>query len=87
MDHLLISHSTLLQIDGKRRVHFNAFMQDVHARIHDVKKHVVRDHTSTKPQPFDPIRPVARSISNQSWLICFDEFQVSAYARFTHDFF
>lgn len=67
----------LLQIDGKRRVHFNAFMQDVHARIHDVKKHVVRDHTSTKPQPFDPIRPVARSISNQSWLICFDEFQVS----------
>ncbi|XP_034248877.1 putative ATPase N2B [Thrips palmi] len=65
------------QIDGKRRVHFNAFMQDVHARIHDVKKHVVRDHSSTKPQPFDPIRPVARSISNQSWLICFDEFQVT----------
>lgn len=66
-----------VQIDGKRRVHFNAFMQDVHARIHEVKKHVVRDHSSTKPQPFDPIRPVARSISNQSWLICFDEFQVS----------
>ena len=65
------------QIDGKRRVHFNAFMQDVHARIHEVKKHVVRDHSSTKPQPFDPIRPVARSISNQSWLICFDEFQVT----------
>jgi predicted ATPase len=52
-------------------------MLDVHSRIHEVKKTVVRDYESTKPQPFDPIPPVARSISNNSWLICFDEFQVS----------
>jgi predicted ATPase len=52
-------------------------MLDVHSRIHEVKKTVVRDRESTKPQPFDPIPPVARSISNSSWLICFDEFQVN----------
>jgi predicted ATPase len=52
-------------------------MLDVHSRIHEVKKTVVRDYESTKPQPFDPIPPVARSISNNTWLICFDEFQVS----------
>jgi hypothetical protein len=51
-------------------------MLDVHSRIHEVKKTVVRDRESTKPQPFDPIPPVARSISHNLWLICFDEFQV-----------
>ena len=52
-------------------------MIDVHAKIHDLKKTIVRDYKSTKPQPFDPIPPVAKSISDNSWLICFDEFQVS----------
>jgi protein AFG1 len=66
-----------LKVEGKYRVHFHSFMLDVHARIHEVKKTVVRDYESTKPQPFDPIPPVARSISNNSWLICFDEFQAS----------
>ncbi|XP_069705528.1 putative ATPase N2B [Periplaneta americana] len=65
------------EVEGKRRVHFHSFMLDVHTRIHAVKKTVVRDYKSTKPQPFDPIPPVARSISNNSWLICFDEFQVT----------
>lgn len=52
-------------------------MVDVHSRIHALKDTIVRDITSTKPQPFDPIPPVAQSLSSQSWLICFDEFQVS----------
>ena len=30
-----------------------------------------------KAQAFDPIAPVARDISAESWLLCFDEFQVS----------
>ena len=67
----------LLKVEGKCRVHFHSFMLDVHSHIHEVKKTVVRDRESTKPQPFDPIPPVARSISNSSWLICFDEFQVN----------
>ncbi|KAG8221977.1 hypothetical protein J437_LFUL014466, partial [Ladona fulva] len=63
---------------GKRRVHFHSFMLDVHSRIHDVKRNMgERDPRATKPQPYDPIPPVARSISKESWLICFDEFQVT----------
>lgn len=61
----------------KRRVHFHAFMLDVHARIHEFKKSIVRDNSSNKPQPVDVIRPIAEDISRQSWLICFDEFQVT----------
>lgn len=68
---------TCCKTESKRRVHFHAFMVDVHSRIHALKDTIVRDVTSTKPQPFDPIPPVAESISNQSWLICFDEFQVT----------
>ncbi|XP_054261173.1 putative ATPase N2B isoform X2 [Macrosteles quadrilineatus] len=61
----------------KRRVHFHSFMMDVHARIHEVRKHIVRDVTSTKPQPFDPIPPVAEALSAKAWMLCFDEFQVT----------
>lgn len=65
------------QIDRKRRVHFNSFMTDVHSKIHEIKSRQVRDVSNTKPQPFDPIKPVAEIITQDSWLICFDEFQVS----------
>ena len=51
-------------------------MLDVHSKIHEVKKGIVRDHSSTKLQPFDPIPPVASAISESTWLLCFDEFQV-----------
>ncbi|XP_058814719.1 putative ATPase N2B [Topomyia yanbarensis] len=64
-------------INRKRRVHFNSFMTDVHSKIHEIKSKQVRDVSSTKPQPFDPIKPVAELISEDSWLICFDEFQVT----------
>jgi len=47
-------------------------MTNVHASIHEVKKSMV--HKVGKP--FDPTKPVADLIKNQSWLICFDEFQV-----------
>lgn len=64
-------------IEKKRRVHFNAFMVDVHSKIHQTKKEVVPDYTARKPKPFDPIPPVAKAISDEAWLICFDEFQVT----------
>ncbi|HUJ46535.1 MAG TPA: cell division protein ZapE [Rhizomicrobium sp.] len=51
----------------KLRVHFNAFMADVHAQIHEQRKRGVSD----------PIVPVARSIAETARLLCFDEFQVS----------
>ncbi|XP_018300332.1 putative ATPase N2B [Mycetomoellerius zeteki] len=65
------------QIENKKRVHFHSFMLDVHSRVHEVKKTIVRDVTSTKLQPFDPIPPIASDIAEETWLLCFDEFQVT----------
>ncbi|KOC70719.1 Putative ATPase N2B [Habropoda laboriosa] len=65
------------QIENKKRVHFHSFMADVHNKVHEVKKNIVRDVSSTKLQPFDPIPPVAKSITEEAWLLCFDEFQVT----------
>ena len=66
-------------MENKKRVHFHSFMLDVHSKIHEVKKTMaVKDYTSDKIQPFDPIPPVATSITENTWLLCFDEFQVSS---------
>ncbi|EDW74404.1 uncharacterized protein Dwil_GK21407 [Drosophila willistoni] len=67
-------------IDRKQRVHFTAFMTSVHSRIHEAKERqgpIDRAFNSEKPAPFDPTRPVADIIARESWLICFDEFQVT----------
>ncbi|KAG4077028.1 hypothetical protein HA402_016015 [Bradysia odoriphaga] len=66
-------------IDKRKRVHFNSFMTKVHAKIHDVKQEEARrsDFSSRKQKPFDPTKPVADDIANNTWLICFDEFQVT----------
>ena len=64
-------------IEKKSRVHFNEFMVDVHQKIHETKKEVVRDFSDRDSKPFDPIPPVAERISEKAWMICFDEFQVT----------
>ncbi|XP_041463678.1 AFG1-like ATPase [Lytechinus variegatus] len=64
-------------VDQKMRIHFNSFMLDVHKRIHEIKKQMPKDRDSTKPQAFDPISPVAEEISKETWMLCFDEFQVT----------
>ena len=51
--------------EKKRRVHFFAFMADVHARIH-----------ARRAEKGDPIGPVAQDIANETTLLCFDEFHV-----------
>ncbi len=57
----------------KRRVHFHAFMGEVHARIHAWrearKRHAVAGD--------DPIAPVAEAVATEARLLCFDEFAVT----------
>ncbi len=58
-----------VQIKAKRRVHFHAFMLDVHARINERRKF--------KDNDGDPIAPVAKDIAKDARLLCFDEFHVT----------
>ena len=59
----------LAPVERKRRVHFHAFMDDVHARIHA--------HRQSKPSDADPIPPVAEHWAGEAQLLCFDEFAVT----------
>ncbi|XP_033741440.1 AFG1-like ATPase isoform X2 [Pecten maximus] len=65
------------QVRKKKRVHFHKFMLDVHKRIHAIKQTIPRQYNVQKIDPFDPIPPVAKEISEETWLLCFDEFQVT----------
>lgn len=51
----------------KRRVHFHAFMQEVHARIHVLRQ---QNHPQLIPA-------LAKEIHQHAELLCFDEFQVT----------
>jgi cell division protein ZapE len=53
-------------VERKRRVHFYAFMQEVHERIH-----------ARRAEKGDPIAPVAAEIASRATLLCFDEFDVA----------
>lgn len=54
--------------DHKRRVHFHEFMLEIHDTMHRWRQ---RDG---KLQ--DPLPKIAAEIARETWLICFDEFQV-----------
>ncbi len=58
--------------NAKRRVHFHAFMQDVHERIHAHRQAFKRGENNEE----DPIAPVARDLAKEARLLCFDEFHV-----------
>jgi cell division protein ZapE len=62
-----------LPVRRKRRVHFNAFMTDVHDRIQ--KHRAARIGGTTRED--DPIPPVARAMAEEAWVLCFDEFSVT----------
>jgi cell division protein ZapE len=53
--------------EKKRRVHFHAFMLDVHDRIERER----RAHTD------EPVAKVAADLAAEAMLLCFDEFQVN----------
>lgn len=60
------------EIEPKRRVHYHAFMMDVHNRIHQWREKN-RGDLKTK----DPIPPLARALASEAWFLCLDEFQVT----------
>jgi cell division protein ZapE len=63
-------------VEKKRRVHFHAFMQEVHADIFRYRQ-LPEDSPEKKKGGDDPIRPVAKKIAAAAWLLCFDELQVT----------
>jgi cell division protein ZapE len=54
-------------ITAKRRVHFHAFMQDIHKGMHAARKTGIED----------PLAPVADAIISNTRLLAFDEMQIS----------
>lgn len=58
-----------LQIKRKKRVHFHAFMQDVHSFMYKYRR---QENKKT-----DPIVAFADKLAKQVTLLCFDEFQVA----------
>ncbi len=57
-----------LPFKEKKRVHFHAFMLQVHARLHTLRK---------EGQTFDPLLIVANEIAKSYQVLCFDEMQVN----------
>lgn len=60
-------------VAAKRRVHFHAFMADVHDRLHAARTRALADEAEAE----DPIVPVADALAAEARLLCFDEFFVS----------
>jgi cell division protein ZapE len=56
-------------IEAKRRVHFHAFMLEIHARLHE------RRHRH--PREREPLRRLAAQIATDTRVLCFDELVVA----------
>jgi cell division protein ZapE len=63
----------VVEVEAKRRVHFHAFMADVHRRIFAWRQMKKAD----KVKGDDPIGPIAEDLAKEASLLCFDEFAVT----------
>lgn len=60
-------------VPNRRRVHFHAFLADVHARIHVYRQRL----KAGEVREADPIAPIAADLARDASLLCFDEFTVT----------
>lgn len=65
-------HDTL-PIRAKRRIHFHAFMREVHEQLHAMRR---APHTYAKDDMTDPLATIARLIAHDLWVLCLDELEV-----------
>jgi cell division protein ZapE len=63
-----------LTVEGAQRVHFHAFMQQVHDRLHNFREAAKKGKIGATR---DPIPALAKVIADRAWLLCFDEFHVT----------
>jgi len=59
-------------VEKKRRVHFHAFMQEVHARIH-----AIRGTPEYRKGGADPVMVLVQHLAGELQLLCFDELQAT----------
>ncbi|MEQ8665286.1 MAG: cell division protein ZapE [Rhodospirillales bacterium] len=69
---LFFEHADI--VEERQRVHFHAFMQEVHRRLHAYRE---AQKAGKAKVDKDPLPSLARVITNQAWLLCFDEFHVT----------
>jgi cell division protein ZapE len=68
---LFYDHSN---VEDRKHVHFHAFMQEVHRRIHTFRE---AQKAGKVAKSVDPIEALSKVIIDQAWLLCFDEFHVT----------
>ncbi|MDP6390860.1 MAG: cell division protein ZapE [Alphaproteobacteria bacterium] len=57
--------------ERRRRVHFHAFMVEIHDELHRLRQDPNRRKNS------DPLLKIAAGVADEAWLLCFDEFHIS----------
>lgn len=65
-------------VQAKRRVHFHAFMQEIHERLRVMRQEPgFRElRPDRRVKDYDILPALARDIARECWLLCFDELQV-----------
>lgn len=63
-----------IHVDERKHIHFHAFMQEVHRRVHSYRE---AQRAGKVMAQKDPLMALAKVIVGQAWLLCFDEFHVT----------